>query len=467
MRVVQLRAENFKRLQTVEITPEGSVVKVGGKNGSGKSSVLDAIYVALVGRAANPPKPVRAGEEKCLIKLDLGDLIVTRTFTVKESGTYTDTLKVENADGLRYASNPQKVLDALLGEIGFDPFEFVQMKAADQADTLLRMVPLPVDLDELAEQDQSDFAKRRDINRDAVSIKSQFEAIPAEDVPSDLPDRDSLVETLGKASETNTAIERDRLARERTASSIEVIQNQAEMARQSADRLRREAAEQDALAKQRDDEAAAILKEYEALPPLAQPVDAAAIQQQLREAEATLAAVERQQRRARLGAQLKELQGQSETLTNAMAERERQRQDALTKADMPIKGLAFALDEKGRPTVQFNGVPFEQASTAEQLRASTAIAMASNPQLRVLRVKDGSLLDDDSMKLLAEMAAAEDFQLWIEVVGTDGGVGIIMEDGTVKGAATVPEEGTAGGTTEERPTAKPKGGKAKDGGQLL
>jgi recombinational DNA repair ATPase RecF len=152
MRIVQLQAENFKRLTAVEITPEGNVVEVTGKNGSGKSSVLDAIYVALVGRSAAPPKPIRNGEEKCLLKLDLGDLTVTRTFTVKEGAAYTDTLKVENAEGLRHGK-PQEVLDALLGEIGFDPFEFVQMKPAEQADTLLRMVPLPVDLDELAEQD--------------------------------------------------------------------------------------------------------------------------------------------------------------------------------------------------------------------------------------------------------------------------------------------------------------------------
>jgi hypothetical protein len=128
-------------------------------------------------------------------------------------------------------------------------------------------------------------------------------------------------------------------------------------------------------------------------------------------------------------------------LTDAMVAREKARQAALAEAKMPIEGLGFAVDERGRPTVTFGGVPFEQASTAEQLRASTAIAMAANPSLRVLRVKDGSLLDDDSMKLLAEMAAREDFQLWIERVGTEGGVGIVMENGEVK---------------TDQPKAKPK-----------
>jgi hypothetical protein len=149
-------------------------------------------------------------------------------------------------------------------------------------------------------------------------------------------------------------------------------------------------------------------------------------------------------------AELEALRAKSQGFTDAMAEREAQRKAALAKARMPIEGLAFGVDDAGKATVLFNGQPFEQASTAEQIRASTAIAMAGNPQLRVLRIKDGSLLDEDSMALVAEMAAAEDFQLWVEVVRGDG-VGIIMEDGAVKGA---PEP-------EPQPEKKPAAKKAK------
>src|SRR3546814_5341765 len=120
MRIMQLHAENYKRLGVVEITPQGNLITIGGKNGNGKSSVLGAIYVALKGRAVAPPVPVRQGEEKCVINLDMGDIVVTRTFIQKEGLEFTDTLKVESADGLRY-SKPQQVLDALLGDIGFDP----------------------------------------------------------------------------------------------------------------------------------------------------------------------------------------------------------------------------------------------------------------------------------------------------------------------------------------------------------
>lgn len=432
MKIVNLVAENFKVLQAVDITPAGDVVIVGGKNGSGKTSVLDAIYVALVGRSVAPPKPIRKGEEQCVLKLDLGDFTVTRKFTEAEGGTYTDTIKVEDAEGRRY-TKPQQVLDALLGEIGFDPFEFVQMKPKEQADTLLGMVPLPVDLDELAELDASDYAKRRDINRDAAALEANLRAIPKEDVPSGLPDRQALVDQLGTAAETNSAIERDRMGREALTGDIARLISAAEEGEARAKELRAQADELDRNAKVRRDSAAQQQKEFDSLPPLAEPVNTEAIREQLQLADAVLAAAERQKRRADLEAQHGKLTKESEALTAAMEKRAKDRNEALAKAKMPIDGLAFGLDEKGRPAVEFGGVPLEQASSAEQLRASVAIGMAANPSLRVLRVKDGSLLDEDSMKLLSEMAKAEDFQLWIEVVGT-GGVGIVMEDGTVKAA---------------------------------
>ena len=71
---------------------------------------------------------------------------------------------------------------------------------------------------------------------------------------------------------------------------------------------------------------------------------------------------------------------------------------------------------------------------AQQLRASVAIAMAANPKLRVIRVRDGSLLDERAMRLLAEMADAHDCQVWIERVDTSGSVGFVLEDGHLKEA---------------------------------
>ncbi len=47
MQIISLQAENIKRLTAVEIKPDGALVQITGRNGAGKSSVLDAIWWAL------------------------------------------------------------------------------------------------------------------------------------------------------------------------------------------------------------------------------------------------------------------------------------------------------------------------------------------------------------------------------------------------------------------------------------
>ncbi len=457
MKIVQLHAENFKRLGVVEINPTGNVIKIGGDNGQGKSSVLDAIYVALKGRAVAPPKPIRKGEEKCTIRLDMGDVIVTRNFHAKDGGEYTDTIKVENSEGLRY-SKPDQLLKSLLGEVGFDPFEFVNLKPKDQAARLLEMVPLSIDLDEFAEQDESDFANRRDVNRDVARLKAQVDGIAVEDVPADAPDRAALTDALGNAANTNAGIERERIRREDEKRQVTTCRQLAGNARSRAEQLRAEADQADAAAKEQDGEADRIEKELAGLKPLDEPVDTDALRGQLRDAEAVLASIDRQSRRKALVAELTAAEAKSAGYTEAMAQRAKERNEALADAEMPVPGLAFAINEKGEAVLTYEGLPFDkdQISTAVQLRVSTAIGMAANPRLRVLRISDGSLLDSKSMQMLTEMAEAEDFQLWIEVVG-DGGVGIVMENGLVRGAADADEPAA---DAAPNPDAPPEGGKA-------
>src|SRR3990167_5105234 len=106
MKIIQLKSENIKKLKAVELTfdPKENVVVVSGKNGQGKTSLLDSIWYALCGKDVVPSKPIREGADKASITVDLGDYVVSRTFT--EKGSY---LTVESKDGAKYPS-PQAML---------------------------------------------------------------------------------------------------------------------------------------------------------------------------------------------------------------------------------------------------------------------------------------------------------------------------------------------------------------------
>ena len=122
----------------------------------------------------------------------------------------------------------------------------------------------------------------------------------------------------------------------------------------------------------------------------------------------------------------REVMDAARTLTETIEARNQAKADAITKAPMPVDGLGF-----GEGVVTFDGLPFDQAETSAQIRVGVAIAMQMNPTLRVIRIKEGSFLDADNVAMIAEMARANDYQVWIETVRSDGRTAIVIEDGMV------------------------------------
>ena len=115
-----------------------------------------------------------------------------------------------------------------------------------------------------------------------------------------------------------------------------------------------------------------------------------------------------------------------ESLTAEIENIDDAKKQILAYAKMPIEGLT--IDDEG---VLFNGIPFLQLSTSEKLKVSMSIAVAMNPKLKVIRILDGSLLDEDNLKVISEIAKDNDFQVWIECVSSDKSLGFYIEDGEV------------------------------------
>lgn len=432
MKIVSFRAENIKRLTAVAITPTGNIVEVTGPNGAGKTSVLDAIWMALRGRESIPGMPIRKGAETALIELDLGRFKVTRRFKDKE-GKVTTSLMVETEDGIK-ASEPQKILDAIYGALTFDPLDFTRQKPKDQFDTLKQFVP-GIDFGAIAEANDKDFAERTNINRRAKELRAQIAGISVPDIAGQEPiDETELVNDLAGAGEFNTAIERDRGLRQQQVLQIARQNESSASLRQRAFDLRRQADAADAEAAEVENSAKERQTALDSLPPIAEARDTAALRTKIAEARATNAALDAAARAAKMVTDLTAAataeEAKSESLTATMTARTEAKEKAIADAKLPISGITF-----GDGAILLNGVPFSQASDAEQLRASIEIAAAMNPRLRIIRVRDGSLLDEDSMNLLAEMADKSDMQVWVETVSSDRPGAIVIEDGSVRGAA--------------------------------
>lgn len=465
MKIIQFSAENVKKLRTVEITPAGSLVQITGRNGSGKSSVLDSILWALTGAREMQRQPIRRGETSARIALDLGtegqvELKVTRKFT--EGGS---TLTVESADGARFPA-PQAMVDKILGAHSFDPLAFSRQKPREQFDTLRSLVNVDIDFEKFDALQRGDHQKRTELNREVKQLRAQVDAEPAPvgEIPAPT-DTAALFDELENAGKHNTTRDRDEFGRKETERWIVDTRQKADTTRAAAADKRRQAVDLITAAEHLEVEAERLnasaadmrakIEGLPNLPALIGPEHIKEIKTRLAQAEATNRANEREQeRRARRELLVKKLTAvevESSKLSHRIDTRERQKNEAIAAAEMPVPGIGF-----GDGSVLLNGLPFEQASSAEQLRASAAIAMAANPTLRVLRIKDGSLLDEEGLKLLAELAAAKDYQIWIERVDTSGAVGFVMDEGEVRAPADIdPRTVPADPTKVHRMEAEP------------
>lgn len=438
MHIVGMIAENYKRIRVVEITPKGRVVQITGKNGQGKTSVLDAIWAALVGGRAIPEKPVRKGAEKAKIRLNLGDFTVTRTI----APTGTHTLTVENAKGVKVAS-PQAILDELLGTLTFDPLAFIGMKPKNQVEMLRQVAKLDIDIDAMNLASKTDYDTRTVINREADRLAAEIGAIVVQaGLPSEKLDEKTILEKLTTAGEHNQKANDMFLRKQGLLQRLEEARRSKQVA---GDRLEAQKATVAELEKKLktakkelkdledgqvefDTTIDAAQKVYDEAPESTQ-VDVAELTQQLQTAQLTNREIDKWAKRKALEEKLQAQRREADVLTRAIERREEEKRTALANAKLPVEGLAFNENE-----ATYNGIPIEQLGEAEQIRVSTSIAMAANPQLRILRILHGEALDDDSMKVLAEMAEANDFQIWMAKVDSSGKVGIVMEDGQVKEA---------------------------------
>lgn len=403
MKIVQLTSQNVKRLKAVQITPSGEVVVIGGNNGNGKTSVLDSIMYALAGKSAVPSMPVRKGEKSAEIEVDLGDIKVVRRFT-EAGGT---TLKVVSKEGASFPS-PQKMLDDLIGRLSFDPIEFSRMKPAEQSRTLCDLVG--IDTGELDAKRKGVYEERTAVNRTVKSLESRLAGMVKH---ADAPDAEVSVSEAADAY--NRAV-RENSHREANKENI-------------ADATRRiESFKRQLL--EAEEDLAAFKKDESLLGPM---VDTEPLRQKMEQAEATNRKV---RENAAYAEQSQELEGSkkyADSLTSQIEAVDTQKAKMIREAAYPIKGLG--IDEEGR--VMFGGIPFDQCSSAEQVRVSVAMGLAMNPKLRVLLIRDGSLLDEESLRLVSEMAHAADAQVWIERVGKGKEVEVIIEDGMVESREAV------------------------------
>jgi hypothetical protein len=407
MKVLNLVIESVKRVKHVVITPKGWTVKIAGKNQQGKTSILDALMYILEGEKNISDNPIHAGEKKGCIDADFGDVRITRKFSEKGS-----TLTVTDKDGK--VQQGQSFINSLLGYNATDVMSFMAKAPAKQREILVKLTG--IDTSAIDKEIEAVFADRTKVGHEVERLQSVLrsskwvegpgvEEISAETyrtqldevlvynqgIKKALRERDDVLSTIGRLKKQIEKIQLDIDANQSQLSDIEMRIIGEELRDESELFRKIQSVESDNAIRREN-------KKY------SETRDALRAQESLQEKK-------------------------SEKIEALRASKIA----AIAAAKFPIPGLSFGTD-----CVLFNGRPMQDASGAEQIMVGIAILSKVMPAegIRILRCTNGSLIDEDNMRKIEELADREKVQVWIEIVKNTASEGngeeIFIEDGQVK-----------------------------------
>lgn len=403
---------DYKGVREISLSPSGRLVVVAGANGAGKSSFIDAITELFDPKGTKlTPVPIRDGADEARAEYVDEDLQLRISRVWRKNGT-PGTLSVEALDGAKY-SKPADVVAGLLGGAIFDPVAFLNLSERDQRDALLAKVELPFDLDALARHKASIEERRLNAGREVKRLEGALASLPkpAPGVPNEEVSAQDILKGIEAAQGVNQRISSARDAYRAAADLVGDLDKQIE----DLQRRREEAADRQEAA-------------WSALNGL--PGDFVNLDP-LRE---LLAGVDETNRAVRAARQWFQISGelQSADAERAQAEQDlhaiaRKKADGLAAATFPIDGLS--VDDSG---VTFRGVPFSQVNSAMRRRVAFAIATAGEPKLRLVIVKDGDLLDADSLAAISALAEERGFTVLVERDRDESRrIGFTVRDGAI------------------------------------
>ena len=463
MKIEKLNIENIKRLKVIEIKPSSDVIVIEGKNAQGKTSILDGIGYALGGEKLIPRDPVRAGEERAEIEVDLGDVIVRRSW---KKGKNNSTLEIRTKNGEKVA-RAQEWLNERLKIANFDPSVFIRMSPKERVEELKKIPGL--DCTKEDEDYKVEYDKRTLVNRDLDTAKKSLESeykgllapkdqrtvvqIQKEIDVLDLKNKD-IRKHNGEIDKAKNAFDTLSLEFKNVKEKREGVLDSMVKSQQSIKELEKTIAEyENKIIEARENiedgkhyieesrkNAEVLMEEQKAVSDSGSKLkgeielmayipenDTAKLKAELIAASEVSEITSKLARKAELEAKITDYEAQVEVLNDNIRTVLERKRAKIAAFKFPVAGL-----EVGETDLQFNKIVFDNLSTAQKLLISAAVSISEDPNIKIIKVQEGSLFDEESMKLLIDFVRQHDFQLWIErVANKASGDAYFIEDGEV------------------------------------
>lgn len=449
MKTTKIKIKNLFGIAETEL--DGSSVEITGTNGSGKTSVIDAIRYGLTNQSERD-YIIRKGasEGEILIETDTGLYIDRKKRTDK-----ADYKSVK--EGGKEVYGPESMLKQLFTPLQLDPVAFIGMNKQEQNRIILDLIEFDWDLNWIREQFgeipegvnydqnilqvlhdiQADngiyFQTRQDVNRGLKNKRAFIEEI-ASDIPAEYDadrwERYDLGEAYRKLEnirEENSRIERAKVfkdsydnklrgleaereiqvaaeekaiaaERDGLTSTIERLKAEIRAADERLGGLDRKLQDKIALAdSQHEAKKAKLAKDMQIADEYIakDPVDCSQLQEEVDTAERMKKHLNEYRRMQGLEADVKRLKTESDELTRKIELARALPGQILETATLPVEGLTV---ENGIPLI--HGLPVSNLSEGEKLNLCVDVALSKPNNLQIILIDGAEKLSDENRNKL-------------------------------------------------------------------
>ena len=405
VKILCFSAGNFKALKAFycEPKPEGLTV-IGGDNGAGKSSCLDALAFAVGGAKYRPSNPKREGAVgDTTLHVDLSNGI-----TVERKGKNL-SLTVTDREGARHG---QELLDAFISNIAIDLPKFYNASSKDKAHMILDTLGIEEKLEELAKREKEKYDTRTVVGREADRKQKAAEDMPwHEDAPEEPVSVADLIKQQQEILSRNGIRAEHKRNLESYKGKVADIDS----------RVKALLVEKSELLDKINDVQCAVSNDGEE-------ESTAELEAQIANFEKTNRKVAENAERTRRLEEADALSDQCDALTKEIEAIRAERLALLKGADFPLEGLSV----NDSSELVYNGQPWDCMSGSQQLIVSCAIASRVNPSCRFVLMDKLEQLDLDTLKEFDAWLKTQDLQCIATRVSTGGECSLVIEDGEVK-----------------------------------
>lgn len=423
LKFYRLALENFKSLESKVIDIGGQSFIITGKNGAGKSSIIQALMSPLDAKII-PSKPVKNGEERSQVEVVIagtnGGIPVKYTLTLFFTPKNERGRLVVTNDKGESIKSPATFVKSLIGAVSFDVCEWLNEPTAKKLEKIKELTGCKKEIDIInlnisEKKNEKKFKKQRVDDLESILKNHAFtqEEIALYTEPVDIK---PLQEQLSKVAENQATYDDVSRKTKDFEQTVITCNKNVDAAASEIGRLKTLIAAQEAIIHENESNAtaAAIKKEKGEgwLQSYARP-DSTEINKLLLDATSHN---EKHNQIGILGSQQKEmikLKQELGAFDISIDKLDKMRSDLISKSQLPIPGLTFTDTD-----ILIDNIPLEKGgvNTAKLIDTCVDIAQALKPKLKVIFIHEGSLFDKEALISIIKKVEEKGYQCIIERV---------------------------------------------------